>query len=106
MGGEKGIYVDEECTEPLFHHGGEGGLKLALARRSKHLNAAPERLRRRLEILGIGIGIGIVRIDEECERVCVRHGLAQDFEALGGEEVHEIAQAGDVAAGPVNLTED
>src|SRR5437667_5841524 len=106
MGGKEGIYVDEECAEPLLSHGGEGGLKLVLAGRSEHLNAAPERLRRRLEILGIGIGIWIVRIDEERERVCIRHGLAQDFEALGGEEVHEIAQPGDVAAGPVKRLDE
>src|SRR5215475_8225047 len=106
MGGKEGVYVDEQCAEPLLRHGDEGSLKLGLAGRSEHLNAAPERLRRRLEMLGIGIGIGIVRIDEECQRVCTWHGLAQDFEALGSEEVHEIAQPGDVAAGPVERLDE
>src|SRR5262252_8247529 len=106
MGGKEGVYVDEECAELLLRHGGECGLKLGLAGRSEHLNAAPERLRRRLKILGIGIGIGIVRIDEERERVCTWHGLAQRFEALGGEEVHEIAQPGDVAARAVERLDE
>jgi len=46
MGGKEGIYVDEECAEPLLRHSGKGGLKLGLAGRSEHLNPAPERLRR------------------------------------------------------------
>jgi hypothetical protein len=74
--------------------------RLVVGAGGQHLQPSPQRLRRRLQIPGISLRVGIGRIHQQAEHHSGRHGLAHQFQPFGSQHVHEIGHAGDVAARP------
>ena len=106
-GGEKrmGGDVEPACTQ--LGETCEDVLEVALATRAEAMEINPERMCRRNPAIPFRLGIaGIARIDEERKKARTRDELVQQFQPLRRDLDARVGHARDVAARPVEGSDE
>src|SRR5262249_53161410 len=106
MGERERPHTCEERASAALDERREGCLDVALALNIESNELLPDRLRRRLHVSSLHLGIWSVRTYQNGNRGRSRHELAKQLQSLRSQHGAEKAHPGDVAARPVEARDE
>jgi hypothetical protein len=103
---KKSTWAPTNSAETLLGQGSESRIDFARGAGLCDDQFSSERSGCRLRVFRVGLGIGIVRVDQHAEGSAPGRPLAQQLQPLRHQLVDQEAHAGEVAAGPVEAGDE